>query len=156
MVVASGGHCPVLVRRAGGAVESVPAMGALLGAFPDVDLSDVTVELGQGDAAVFHTDGVIEAHGADGLFGDERLAEVVANGPGKSAYELGRALEEAVLSYSGGRISDDLAIVVIRPDLGRLVVDLALTLSADAARLGRHSLEPLSGDCRSLPSAMSS
>jgi len=121
-------------------------MGALLGAFPDVDLSDVTVELGQGDAAVFHTDGVIEAHGADGLFGDERLAEVVANGPGKSADELGRALEEAVLSYSGGRISNDLAIVVIRPDLGRLVVDLALTLSADAARLGRHSLEPLSGD----------
>ncbi|CAN5843978.1 hypothetical protein BH23ACT1_BH23ACT1_12650 [soil metagenome] len=146
MVVASGGHCPVLVRRAGGAVEPVPAMGALLGAFPDVDLSDVTVELGQGDAAVFHTDGVIEAHGADGLFGDERLAEVVANGPGKSADELGRALEEAVLSYSGGRISDDLAIVVIRPDLGRLVVDLALTLSADAARLGRHSLEPLSGE----------
>jgi hypothetical protein len=28
----------------------------------------VTVELGQGDAAVFHTDGVIEVHGADGLF----------------------------------------------------------------------------------------
>ena len=146
MVVASGGHCPVLVRRAGGAVEPVPAVGALLGAFPDVELGDVMVELGLGDAAVFHTDGVIEAHGADGLFGDERLAEVVARGPGTSAAELGRALEDAVLSYSGGRISDDLAIVVIRPDLGRLAVDLPLTLSADAARLGRRSLEPLRGD----------
>jgi PAS domain S-box-containing protein len=146
MAVASGGHCPVLIRRAGGAVEPVPATGGLLGLFPDVELSDVVVELGQGDAAVFHTDGVTEAHGADGLFGDARLADVVAKGPAQTAAELSATLEHSVVAYSAGRISDDLAIVVIRPDLGQLAVDIVFPLSAEAAHLGRRSLAHLRGD----------
>lgn len=146
MAVASGGHCPVLIRRAGGAVEQVPAAGGLLGLFPDVELSDVVVELGQGDAAVFHTDGVTEAHGVDGLFGDARLADVVAKGPAQTAAELSATLERSVVTHSAGRISDDLAIVVIRPDLGQLAVDIVFPLSTEAAHLGRRSLAHLHED----------
>ncbi|MDQ1445101.1 MAG: hypothetical protein QOI20_1565 [Acidimicrobiaceae bacterium] len=70
MLIACGGHPLPLLLRADGTLEEAGAPGMLLGLFPDVDPADVSVELRPGDAVVFYTDGVTEARGEDGQFGE--------------------------------------------------------------------------------------
>jgi sigma-B regulation protein RsbU (phosphoserine phosphatase) len=62
---------------------------------------------------VLVTDGVIEARGESGEFGEERLREVVG-GAGPTAADVADAVDRAVLSHLAGHPQDDLAIVVIR------------------------------------------
>jgi PAS domain S-box-containing protein len=57
LTVCSGGHPAPLLLRAGGGVEPAAAGGTLLGVFPDPHLVNFEVELGQGDAIVFFSDG---------------------------------------------------------------------------------------------------
>jgi serine phosphatase RsbU (regulator of sigma subunit)/PAS domain-containing protein len=113
-VLAGAGHPLPLVLRAGGAVETVECRGTLLGVTDEVDLREVTVELGPGDALVFYTDGVVEARGADGRYGDDALVEAVAACAGLGAAETARRIEAAVLAFAGGSSSDDIAVLVVR------------------------------------------
>ena len=69
-----GGHPSPLLLRNSGSIEAIAPPGKAIGLFPDPELGDRTVSLGAGDAAVFYTDGVVEARGPDGsFFGEERL-----------------------------------------------------------------------------------
>ena len=61
-VLAAAGHPLPLVLRADGVVEQVGLHGTLLGAFPDPELSEATVELLPGDALVLYTDGLTDAY----------------------------------------------------------------------------------------------
>ncbi len=114
LVLASAGHPPPLVLRAGGEVESVPASGPLLGVLPAVVHPDVIVTLGAGDALVCFTDGVTEGRGPPGMFGDDRLADVLAGSAGLSAGTLVDRIVETALEFQGGRSQDDLAVLALR------------------------------------------
>ena len=61
LVVASGGHPPPVLLRAGGDAEVVPCPGTLLGVEHDARSFDQEIELGPGDTLVLYTDGVTEA-----------------------------------------------------------------------------------------------
>jgi serine phosphatase RsbU (regulator of sigma subunit) len=51
------------------------------------------------------------------MFGDERLAEVLARAAGSDARALADRVVDAVLDFQGGGIQDDLAVLVVRvPD----------------------------------------
>lgn len=113
LVLSSGGHPPALVVRAGATVEKVAAPGTVLGLFPHADLSEAEVTLKPGDSLVLYTDGVTEARGPSGEFGEQRLIEVVASCAKASAKCLAKKLETAVLDHQGGTASDDIAILVI-------------------------------------------
>ena len=113
IVAACGGHPQPLARRAGGSIESVPCEGDLIGAFDVHEARDQSIELQADDVLVLVTDGVIEARGGQGEFGDERLRQVIA-GAGPTATEVAEAIEAAVLAHLAGHPQDDLAIVVIR------------------------------------------
>jgi serine phosphatase RsbU (regulator of sigma subunit) len=114
LVVASAGHPPPLVLRAGGQVEVVPAAGPLLGVVPAVVHPDVIVTLDPGDALVAFTDGVTEGRGADGMFGDERLVALLAAASGNDARALADGIVDATVEFQGGRSQDDLAVLVLR------------------------------------------
>jgi serine phosphatase RsbU (regulator of sigma subunit) len=114
LTMASGGHPQPLLLRAGGAVETVDCGGPLLGVIRDVEHPDVTVELRPGDALVGYTDGVTEGRGTEGLFGDERLAEVLAGCAGADAGTIAERITAAALAFQGGRAQDDLAVLVLR------------------------------------------
>ena len=82
MRLACGGHPLPLVLRASGAVEPVGKLGTLLGADVEPVLSDVEVELAEGDLLVLYTDGVTEVRaGRRELFGHDDLAELLAELP---------------------------------------------------------------------------
>jgi PAS domain S-box-containing protein len=114
LTVASAGHPPPLVLRADGTVETVPCAGPLLGVIRDIVNPDVTVDLRPGDALVCYTDGVTEGRGREGLFGDRRLADVLAAAAGQGAAALVDRVTEAVLDFQDGRTQDDLALLVLR------------------------------------------
>ena len=111
---ASGGHPPALLRRADGTVEAVGGQGTLMGVIKNISLHTEAVELRPGDAVVLYTDGVTEARGPQGEFGEQRLAETLAAAQAATAAELAAAVEHAVTEFSGGRFRDDIAILVVR------------------------------------------
>jgi GAF domain-containing protein len=114
LVVASAGHPPPLVLRAGGRVEAVPAGGPLLGIVPAVVHEDVVVTLGPGDAIVAYTDGVTEGRGSDGMFGDERLVRLLGGSAGLDPDALVDRIVDAAVAFQGGRSQDDLAVLALR------------------------------------------
>lgn len=114
VVVASGGHCPPVILRRDGATEPVTAAGTLLGPFSDVQIDEVTTGLCRGESLVLYTDGVVEAQGVGGLFGEPRLLSVLASAPGGTSAELAGLIEAAVVEHAGGPPDDDLAILVLQ------------------------------------------
>jgi serine phosphatase RsbU (regulator of sigma subunit)/PAS domain-containing protein len=114
LVLAAAGHPPPLVLRADGRVETVAAEGPLLGVLPAVVHDDVIVTLGAGDALFCFTDGVTEGRGPEGMFGDERLAELLRASAGLDAGALVDAIADTVVAFQGGRSQDDLAVLALR------------------------------------------
>ena len=113
---ASGGHPPALLRRADGSVEAVGGQGTLMGVIKNIALHTESVELAPGDAIVLYTDGVTEARGEQGEFGEQRLADTLAAAHATTAAELAASVEQAVTQFSGGRFRDDIAILVVRAE----------------------------------------
>jgi sigma-B regulation protein RsbU (phosphoserine phosphatase) len=114
VTVCVGGHPLPLVVRAGGAVETVGRPGTLVGIFPDPEFHDRAVDLAPGDAIVLFTDGVTDEHGAGGIFGRERLQEVIRRSAGASAERIAEEIERAVTGFRPEPLRDDVAILVVK------------------------------------------
>ena len=74
-IVCAGHPLPLLASD--GHVRPVGAFSPMLGAQPVEDWSRRTVELDPGDVLVLYTDGVFDAVGDDGRFGEDRLQRTV-------------------------------------------------------------------------------
>jgi len=115
LTVARGGHPAPLLLRADGSVALFDPPGRALGVFPDPELGQRKVRLESGEAAVFYTDGLVEARGPDGsFFGEERLRDLLRSCAGLDAPTVAERLRDAVLEYGEGNPRDDLAVLVLR------------------------------------------
>jgi phosphoserine phosphatase RsbU/P len=114
--VSSAGHPLALVRRANGRVKVAGRPGTLLGLFPDIDLYDTRLMLRPGDSLILFTDGVTEArsHVNRELYGDERLSELIAGLGDISPARTATAVIKATRAFSGGVVSDDTAVLVVK------------------------------------------
>jgi phosphoserine phosphatase RsbU/P len=108
--LAIAGHPPPLLID-GELVSEAAGTAPVLGAFPDVEweISESVIESGQ--QLVLITDGVIEASGREGRFGEERLRDELA-GARNPAHAIQR-LEGALLSFTDGALDDDAAILAV-------------------------------------------
>lgn len=109
----SAGHPAAVIRRADGRVEPTIAGGPLLGQLPDVEFEAQRLTLRSGDTLVMVTDGVLESRGAGReMFGEERLAETIAQGQmGASAAVV--AVDEAVVAFADAPLEDDRAVLAV-------------------------------------------
>ncbi|MEO3975059.1 GAF domain-containing SpoIIE family protein phosphatase [Streptomyces sp. CAU 1734] len=108
--VANAGHPPPLVRRAGGAVESVDCGGLLLGVLPSAEYAPASLRLGPGDSLVLFTDGLTEAREHGGGFFEDVLSDVVAReGAGEPALLAERLVRAGVAFRASGE--DDVAVL---------------------------------------------
>ena len=96
------------------APSSRPWAGPPLGVDAHAVYRPVTVPLAPGDLVVLYTDGVTEAHGPDGLFGEERLKATLAANAGQPAAHVAAEVARAVADYRDGGGEDDMAVLVIR------------------------------------------
>lgn len=116
--LANAGHPPALLVRADGTVIEVEAGGVALGLLPESDYAETVVDLQRFDTLVLYTDGVTEARGLDGLYGDSRLQDLLRGLGGLAASAVVESIAVAVSEHLGDRAHDDIAIVAVqfRPD----------------------------------------
>ncbi|MDA0180216.1 SpoIIE family protein phosphatase [Solirubrobacter phytolaccae] len=108
-VLCAGHPQPLLVR--GGEPRPVGRFGPMLGAWPDAHWQPESLVLEPGDVLVLYTDGVTDAQGEDGRFGDERLLAAlrgVTDAAGAVA-----AIDRALSAFQRGEQADDTAVLAI-------------------------------------------
>lgn len=113
-----GGHPPPYLLAAGAAPQPLDVVGSLIGLVDVTHHVDHTLVLEPGDALVLYTDGVTEARGADGMFGDERLAATLAELAAAGVADLVDGLVQRVVDYQGGHAHDDVAVLALRAAAG--------------------------------------
>jgi len=115
LVYANAGHDLPYLRRRGGDCEELRARGMPLGLMPDMRYEEKETILEDGEATLFYSDGLVEAHDPKGeMFGFPRLRELVAeHGEGKSLEEI---LLEELYSFVGEswEQEDDITLLTLR------------------------------------------
>jgi serine phosphatase RsbU (regulator of sigma subunit) len=114
LVGASAGHPNPRVIRADGTVVELSARGLALGIEPDQEYAEARELLVPGSAAVLLTDGVLEARLDGELYGERRLARLLAERRNEPAADLARAVVEGARAFAGGDLGDDSAVVVVK------------------------------------------
>lgn len=108
------GHPPAMIVRSDGTVEQTEWGSPVIGAFADMHYEEDHFTLADGDLLVMYTDGITEARDAEEeFFGEERLVEVCRGLAGLDPDAAAGRIEDAVESFTEGRLSDDIAILVI-------------------------------------------
>jgi serine phosphatase RsbU (regulator of sigma subunit) len=108
-IVCAGHPLGLLVRD--GDVRPVGSFSPMLGAY-DVDAWErATVALEPGDVLVLYTDGVFDAVGAGGRFGEDRLQRTLAGVDG--AGDAVARIDAALSAFEVGPQADDTAVLAV-------------------------------------------
>jgi serine phosphatase RsbU (regulator of sigma subunit)/predicted ester cyclase len=112
---ANAGHdLPYLQRR--GEAEELRARGMPLGLMPRMGYEEKEIVLDSGEAALFYSDGLVEAHDPQGeMFGFPRLRALIAE-HAEEERPLGEFLMEELYSFvgEGWEQEDDITILTLR------------------------------------------
>ena len=116
LLYANAGHdLPLLRRRSGEDAEELRVRGMPLGLMPGMGYEEGEDSLGVGDAVLFYSDGLVEAHNPEGeMFGLPRLRALVADHDEEKS--LGDYLLEELYSFvgEGWEREDDITLVTLR------------------------------------------
>jgi serine phosphatase RsbU (regulator of sigma subunit) len=119
---ASAGHNPVwLFRAATGDFEVLDASGPPLGLFGGVSYEGEAMLLGDGDLIILYSDGIVEAQGEelasdeDGMYGEERLQELIRAHAAGHPDEMLEAIYQSVQEFTGRQVQeDDTSLLIIQ------------------------------------------
>jgi serine phosphatase RsbU (regulator of sigma subunit) len=116
LVVANGGHCPLLVARRDGSIEAIDSTGPVVGLLSTAEWRSVSVPFGRGDTLLAYTDGVIESRSkSEEEFGLYRLrAAFAAAARRRQARDVADELQRTIVAHAGERRDDDLTMIVAR------------------------------------------
>src|SRR5215203_2809698 len=112
---ANAGHDLPYLRRVGGEAEELRARGMPLGLMPGMNYEQKEIVLEDGEAALFYSDGLVEAHDAQGeMFGFPRLRALIAEHVEEQA--LGDFLLEELYTFveEGWEQEDDITLLTLR------------------------------------------
>jgi serine phosphatase RsbU (regulator of sigma subunit)/anti-anti-sigma regulatory factor len=113
VTIASAGHPPLLLARAGGEVQQIAHTGPALGISADAHFGQTTVKLGGGDRLLLYTDGLFNApRGGDALT-PEDLAAVLADRRLEARGVLDALMAMAAKRRGGGPQEDDIAMILL-------------------------------------------
>jgi serine phosphatase RsbU (regulator of sigma subunit) len=120
LLYANAGHDLPYLRRRSGEAEELRARGMPLGLMPGMEYEEKETILEAGEAALFYSDGLVEAHDPEGeMFGFPRLRALVAeHGEERS---LGDILLEELYSFVGKswEQEDDITLLTLRRSAAR-------------------------------------
>lgn len=112
--LATGGHPPPLVVRTDGTVDVVDVTGTLVGALREASFAETRVALGPGDTCVLYSDGLTEARGPAGFYGEERLQAALGTCGGVPAPVLCERLVQLISEWLDGGDHDDIAVLAVQ------------------------------------------
>jgi len=114
IVIANAGHpAPVLIRP-DGRTERVPGGGVPLGIFPDPEPTTIEIELSDGDALFYYTDGLADARSPQATYLEDSLTDCLAQLAGRRAADIVAEMRRVVLDFSENVLQDDLTMLVLR------------------------------------------
>jgi serine phosphatase RsbU (regulator of sigma subunit) len=111
---ANAGHDLPYLRRGDGDCNELRARGMPLGLMPGMGYEEKEIVLEEGEAALFYSDGLVEAHGPKGeMFGFPRLQALMAKHG--SERSLGTLLLEELYSFvgEGWEQEDDITLLTL-------------------------------------------
>src|ERR671921_1318048 len=118
---ANAGHdLPYVLRGSSGDVEELRARGMPLGIMPGMGYEEKEIVLEEGEAALFYSDGLVEAHDPMGeMFGFPRLRALVAEHDDERS--LVDSLLEELYSFvgEGWKQEDDITLLTLRRSASR-------------------------------------
>ena len=97
-----------------GTVEGILARGLALGIDAPQAYETVTADFAPGAIVVAYTDGVVEARRGGEQYGVERLDALLAARRSLPPREIAEAALAACREWTGGELTDDFAVVVIK------------------------------------------
>jgi serine phosphatase RsbU (regulator of sigma subunit) len=112
---ANAGHNLPYLRRRGGDCEELRATGMPLGLMPGMGYEENEIVLDAGEAALFYSDGLVEAHDPEGeIFGFPKLRGLVAEHGEERT--LGTLLLEELYSFvgEGWEQEDDITLLTLK------------------------------------------
>ena len=113
---ANAGHDLPYVRHSYGDAEQLRATGMPMGLMPGMSYEEKEILLQAGEAAVFYSDGLVEAHDPRGeMFGFTRLRKLIAEHAAEERW-LGDFLIEELRSFTGEgwEQEDDITLLTLR------------------------------------------
>jgi sigma-B regulation protein RsbU (phosphoserine phosphatase) len=114
LLFVNAGHCPPILRRNSGSIESLQPTRSVLGFMLDAGFQAEHLALGTGDRLLLYTDGVSEAaNGSDEEFGPDRLAALLAGPPGESLPQRYAQIMNDVETHAAGKFADDATLLLI-------------------------------------------
>ena len=115
MVYVNAGHLPALVVRANGHTETLIATGLPLGLPKFTPIREAYMTFGPGDGLVLFTDGITEAGPSpDDFFEVAGVQAYVGSIWSRSAAEIGQGILDEAARRSGGTLTDDATVVVVK------------------------------------------
>jgi serine phosphatase RsbU (regulator of sigma subunit)/ketosteroid isomerase-like protein len=115
LTYSNAGHDLPYLRRRGGDCEELRARGMPLGLMPQMSYEEKEIVLEEGEAALFYSDGLVEAHDPKGeMFGFPRLRVLMAEHGEEGS--LGEFLMEELYSFAGEgwEQEDDITLLTLR------------------------------------------
>jgi serine phosphatase RsbU (regulator of sigma subunit) len=120
LTYANAGHDLPYLRRRSGEAEELRARGMPLGLMPGMDYEEKETILEAGEATLFYSDGLVEAHDPKGeMFGFPRLRELVAEHGEEGSLE--ETLLQELYSFvgEGWEQEDDITLLTLRRSSAR-------------------------------------
>ena len=109
----SAGHPSALLRLKGGEVAPLATGSAPLGIFADYSWKESEIRLQRQELLLLYTDGAIEARQNGEFFGQEGLVTVLERWRETSPESLPAAILDEVMTFSGGVLTDDVALLAL-------------------------------------------
>jgi serine phosphatase RsbU (regulator of sigma subunit) len=108
------GHCPPILRRQDGSVQSLGPTRPVLGFMLDAGFRAERLALSAGDRLLLYTDGVSEAANASGEeFGHDRLATLLDGPKDESLPQRYAQIMTHVQEHAAGKFTDDATLLLI-------------------------------------------
>lgn len=114
LLYASAGHTTCLILGRDGALAQLGQTGPVLGGFPQWAGEEAVTALAADDLLFLYTDGLTEARGKEGLYGEGRVLELLSAMGGSSPQQVVADTVTDVMVFTENLLRDDLAILAVR------------------------------------------
>lgn len=111
---ANAGHPRPIIFPASGPPRELAATGVAAGLFDDAGYQESTDHLDSGDTLILFTDGLSEARDGNAFYEDAQMMSDLKECSQLPAADLARCLAGKVKDFSGGKIRDDVAVMVVK------------------------------------------
>jgi len=110
-----GHNPPALYRSQSKELLTLNVGGPVAGVLPDAPYQTERINLANGDALVFYTDGITETmNEIEELFGEDRLHQLFTENASLESQQVIEAISNQVEEFSAGDFEDDATLVVVK------------------------------------------